>query len=200
MDLHNAQGDQKPAKKDSTFHLVNSVVTDLLVKGDDSIRLNTQNRKFFSDLTTTVGIGDTISISIDSVEHQEQGFNEEITISGSLKDNTESLHTFTLYFIMEKETLFIPRGDLDMGKLIGQTINVPMPGGIGVLHHSVFKMKLDCIDCNNDTHFFGEGRGYFIFNNKANTSYSKNDFIGIPHNSVNFIGNRPTSLPRLFCN
>ncbi len=160
-----------PAKVDSTFDLVRTIVIDLLIQDDERIKLETKEKKFFSDLASTITVTDTIQIYIDSAEHIEKGLSEELTVSGILLDHVEKQHSFTLYFIIEKEALLIPRGKARLNKFIGKTLYVPVPIGPGVLYQSVFKMKLDCVNCNDDAYNFAEGRGYFIFNAKKNRYY-----------------------------
>ena len=163
MELQHAEEHKTSGDVDSTFNLVSGLVTEMFLEEDKELVIKAKSGEFFHDSNTSVEVADSVKIFISSAGFTETGFRTVITMSGTFKSQYNQKYTFSLYFIMKREIPVIPRKGIQAEKMSGQYLTLSVSPSSKKLYDSLFILTLECLACQKNNRYFGEGKGYLVF-------------------------------------
>jgi hypothetical protein len=163
LELQQAENTVIASSGDSTFNLVNTLLTEVLVEDDEQLAITASPDDFMYDTTTGVEVVYPAHFFIGSADIKETGLRTEITMAGTVENRTDKRFLFNLYFIMKRTIPVIPRETRCVIGLTGKYLLFHDSRTPGKFYDALFDITLKRVDRKRSRQGFSVGRGYLFF-------------------------------------
>jgi hypothetical protein len=152
------------------FALVSELLGTMFFTINKDILVKAESQDFIYDRGTGLKTGRSLKVSIEHGNVGEIEEKIEIILSGTVENHLGHKETCTLYFFMwrDKASLSLSKKTYKSEKTIElKTIVIKLENNSGHISDSVFKLDLYQKTATGQDQFFGQGRGYLVFDRET---------------------------------